>query len=106
LTREVASLALQERAAKARADAVASLSQGLDPAEYDASTGIRWSSCFTDVPDDGNCMIHAVWLGLRALHQHYPALAQVCQVFRVWGSGFGDGSASALPCSRTCLSSV
>ncbi len=48
--------------------------KGVDAAEFEKSTGILWSSCFTDVPDDGNCLMHAIWLGLKALTDHYPHL--------------------------------
>lgn len=34
-----------------------------------APTGIAWDDKFTDVPDDGNCSMHAFWLGLRTLVQ-------------------------------------
>jgi hypothetical protein len=37
-------------------------------------TKIKWRSSFTDVPDDGNCLMHAVWLGLKTLLQSYPRL--------------------------------
>ena len=47
----------------------------LDPAAFEEETQIRWKSCFTDVPDDGNCLMHAVWLGLSSLLKLYPALA-------------------------------
>lgn len=29
---------------------------------------------FVDVPDDGNCLMHAVWLGLSTLLRLYPHL--------------------------------
>ncbi len=38
-----------------------------DASDFEAATGIKWRSCFTDVPDDGNCLMHAVWLGLTTL---------------------------------------
>ncbi|GAB5360665.1 hypothetical protein AAMO2058_000646800 [Amorphochlora amoebiformis] len=37
--------------------------------------GIYWSDCFSNVPDNGNCQVHCVWLGLKTLLQHYPDLA-------------------------------
>ena len=47
----------------------------LDAAELEFATKIKWRSCFTDVPDDGNCLMHAVWLGLTSLLKMYPHLA-------------------------------
>lgn len=54
---------------------LASLAAGRDPAEYETATGIAWNKRFTNVPDDGNCGMHAFWLGLSTLLRHYPRLA-------------------------------
>jgi hypothetical protein len=48
--------------------------KGKDAAEYERETGVSWTSYFTDVPDDGNCLMHAVWLGLKTLLSFYPSL--------------------------------
>ncbi len=48
-----------------------------DASDFEAATGIKWRSCFTDVPDDGNCLMHAVWLGLTTL-------LKVRTLFRSW----------------------
>eukprot|EP00658_Telonema_sp_P-2_P042134 TRINITY_DN30206_c0_g1_i1.p1 TRINITY_DN30206_c0_g1~~TRINITY_DN30206_c0_g1_i1.p1 ORF type:complete len:492 (-),score=104.23 TRINITY_DN30206_c0_g1_i1:11-1486(-) len=54
-----------QRAEQARQ---AALPSPIDPGEFEAATGFRWSpDGFTDVPDDGNCMVHAIWLGLQDL---------------------------------------
>jgi len=45
-----------------------------DAAELAAETGVEWETGFTNVPDDGNCMMHAFWLGLKTLLNHYPHL--------------------------------
>lgn len=42
------------------------------PAEYEAATGMSWQSTWHDVPDDGNCLLHAVWLALKALREYFP----------------------------------
>jgi len=47
----------------------------LDPEDFESETKIKWRSCFTDVPDDGNCLMHAVWLGLSTLLKLYPHLS-------------------------------
>ena len=39
----------------------------VDPKVLEDATGILWSNKFTDVPDDGNCGMHAFWLGLKTL---------------------------------------
>ena len=39
----------------------------VDPKLLEDATGILWSNKFTDVPDDGNCGMHAFWLGLKTL---------------------------------------
>jgi len=44
------------------------------PADYETETGVLWKAVFTDVPDDGNCLMHAVWKGLGELLKHYPDL--------------------------------
>lgn len=53
---------------------VAGRAKSVDAAEYERQTGVKWASCFTDVPDDGNCLMHAVWLGLKTLLTYYPEL--------------------------------
>jgi len=50
------------------------LATPLDPQSYEQETGIQWEDHFTNVLDDGNCMIHALWLGLTTLLLHYPKL--------------------------------
>jgi hypothetical protein len=30
------------------------------------ATGVAWADRLTDVPDDGNCLLHCVWSGIRA----------------------------------------
>eukprot|EP00906_Rhabdomonas_costata_P032149 RCo045309 len=50
-----------------------------DPQETAAAlerqTGIRWSTRFENVDDDGNCLMTAFWMGLRTLLFHYPGLS-------------------------------
>jgi len=38
----------------------------------ESETGILWDDSFTNVPDDGNCLMHAFWLGLKTLLERYP----------------------------------
>jgi len=41
---------------------------------FELETGVTWEDTFTDVPDDGNCLMHAFWLGLKTLLERYPQL--------------------------------
>jgi len=43
-------------------------------ARFEAETKIKWNDSWTNVPDDGNCLLHAFWLGLSTLLQFYPHL--------------------------------
>lgn len=49
--------------------------RGINPQEYEAATGILWKSEFTDVPDDGNCLLTAFLMGLQALVTACPQVA-------------------------------
>eukprot|EP00467_Chlorarachnion_reptans_P018799 CAMPEP_0114497038 /NCGR_PEP_ID=MMETSP0109-20121206/6096_1 /TAXON_ID=29199 /ORGANISM="Chlorarachnion reptans, Strain CCCM449" /LENGTH=623 /DNA_ID=CAMNT_0001674363 /DNA_START=77 /DNA_END=1948 /DNA_ORIENTATION=+ len=42
--------------------------------KLEEGTGIKWSTRFTDVDDDGNCQMHCVWLGLKTLIESNPDL--------------------------------
>lgn len=59
----------RDKALKAAAAArkAARLAMPVDPSILEDKTGIFWSNRFTNVPDDGNCGMHAFWLGLRTL---------------------------------------
>ena len=45
------------------------------PSDYEAETGVRWRAVFTDVPDDGNCLMHAVW---KASPTFFRSLRPLC----------------------------
>lgn len=66
----------QEDAQKARAEEVrkARLPQPVPVQLIEEETGFPWETTFTDVPDDGNCMVHAFWLGLKTLLDLHPNL--------------------------------
>eukprot|EP00475_Leptophrys_vorax_P021640 TRINITY_DN2939_c0_g1_i2.p1 TRINITY_DN2939_c0_g1~~TRINITY_DN2939_c0_g1_i2.p1 ORF type:complete len:426 (-),score=134.30 TRINITY_DN2939_c0_g1_i2:1182-2459(-) len=50
-------------------------SKKIDPVWLKESTGTDWNPFWTNVPDDGNCLLHAFFLGLRALLLQRPDLA-------------------------------
>jgi hypothetical protein len=49
--------------------------RGVRPQDYEAATGILWNAEFTDVPDDGNCLLSAFLMGLRSLITACPQVA-------------------------------
>jgi len=46
---------------------------------------MSWSSEWTDVPDDGNCMIHGFYLALKKILEIDPELAAVKDVPELGG---------------------
>jgi hypothetical protein len=64
----------KQRKEREKEEKAQKLAEGRDPAELERETGLAWEDRFTDVPDDGNCMVHAIWLGLRRLLELYPHL--------------------------------
>lgn len=62
----------KQREERQKQERIAALSVPIDPLEFERSTGIQWSDRFTNVKDDGNCLMHAVWLGLSTLIRLYP----------------------------------
>jgi len=41
-------------------------------AAFESRCGMRWRPHWTNVPDDGNCLMTAFWLGFKELLTHYP----------------------------------
>ncbi len=61
----------EERKAKARKELP---SREVAIAQFSEQTGgLKWADKFTDVPDDGNCLLTAFWLGLTTLIRYYPS---------------------------------
>lgn len=56
------------------AQRISRLPQPVPAERLESDTGLKWEEVFTDVPDDGNCMVHAFWLGLRTLLERHPEL--------------------------------
>jgi len=66
----------EEVKARAAAERKKRLPIPIPPAEFEKSTGMAWSEGWTDVPDDGNCMVHAIWQALTKLYELYPELQE------------------------------
>jgi hypothetical protein len=69
--KEKAKQKLEEAKRKAKAEAIP---YDVRIRRFEQETKMRWSNVFTDVPDDGNCMMTAFWLGLATLIKYYPHL--------------------------------
>jgi hypothetical protein len=49
---------------------------------FEERTKIKWDEKWTDVADDGNCMLTAFWLGLTTLIKHVRTHSRSVRLYR------------------------